>query len=409
MRKLFIIIVMTTIILGLATGAAALKPEPMTGIDSTLGRDVPPPIPNDAISYYPSDGETGISTIGTLTWDYDGPPIIGYRVSLGSDYPPTNIASGMETCCCQLPLVNLVQPNTQYYWMIVPYNEFGQAVGCPVLTFHTAETMSGLEVPYWEPVDFGCLHNLPVGWLPFDGDGSGSTWEMTGDPGYTGAHSLHLSSNQRITVDDWMISPPLTMSQGIIYRFWTMVKAGQAACSNQLRVYFGNSPDPLDLLSSMDYAIWCINGTQYQAKTFDVSPPADGVYYFGIQGLGQELWSDVWIDDILVYDCAVPVDDAVLPAVAQPEIRSIYPNPFGSRVTIEYEMPKTDEVSLEIYNLRGQKICTVESGTKGSGLHRATFNLKEIAPGLPAGIYFCKLSTRDFIKLRRVVYTENER
>lgn len=393
----------------MAAGGQSASQAPEAETSTNYGRDVPPPIPNVAISYYPDNCQTGVSTTATLSWDYEGPPIIGYRVYLGSDYAPTNIADGLETCCCQLPLVNLVDPDTQYYWRIVPYNEYGEAVGCPVLSFHTAVKMTGLPVPYWEPVDFCCLHNLPVGWLACDGDGSGCTWQMACDPGFTGEHSLHLNSNQRLAVDDWLISPPLELSHHIIYRFWTMVKAGDTACESQVRIYFGSSPDPLSLIDTGVYTVWCVQGSWYQLMTFDVAPNEDGVYYFGIHALGQDLQSDLWVDDILVYDYAVPADDEALPPVTRPAIRAIYPNPFSSGATVEYETRKTGEVSIEIFNLRGQKVCTVESGIRGPGSHKAAFKLREAGLELPAGIYLCKFRTSDHSEVQRILFTGNQR
>ncbi len=69
------------------------------------------------------------------------------------------------------------------------------------------------------------------------------------------------------------------------------------------------------------------------------------------------------------------------------EITGIYPNPFNSTTTIEYAMPFVSEVSLNLYNLSGQRIETLVNGRLQAGVHHVTLN----AGDLPSGLYFVKL------------------
>ena len=64
-----------------------------------------------------------------------------------------------------------------------------------------------------------------------------------------------------------------------------------------------------------------------------------------------------------------------------------YPNPFNSTATIEYALPFASEVSLNIYNLNGQRVETLIDGRLQAGVHRATLN----AANMPSGLYFVRL------------------
>lgn len=65
-----------------------------------------------------------------------------------------------------------------------------------------------------------------------------------------------------------------------------------------------------------------------------------------------------------------------------------YPNPFNPETNIEFYTVHEEKVMIEIYNLLGQKVETVLDNTIEKGKHIITFK----ATGLPAGIYFCRLS-----------------
>lgn len=64
-----------------------------------------------------------------------------------------------------------------------------------------------------------------------------------------------------------------------------------------------------------------------------------------------------------------------------------YPNPFNPETTIEYNLPEPGNVKVEIYNLLGQKIKTLEKGEKKAGTHKVKFS----AGNLSSGTYLCRI------------------
>lgn len=65
-----------------------------------------------------------------------------------------------------------------------------------------------------------------------------------------------------------------------------------------------------------------------------------------------------------------------------------YPNPFNPSTTIAYSVPVKSEVTLEVYNLIGQKIMTLVQGQVDAGKHSAQLN----ASSMSSGMYFFKLT-----------------
>ena len=75
-----------------------------------------------------------------------------------------------------------------------------------------------------------------------------------------------------------------------------------------------------------------------------------------------------------------------------------YPNPFNATATITYETPVAGNVSLDIYNLLGQKVATLVNGNNQAGQHNVIWD----ASSYSSGVYFYKLSAGDQVFTKRM-------
>lgn len=75
-----------------------------------------------------------------------------------------------------------------------------------------------------------------------------------------------------------------------------------------------------------------------------------------------------------------------------------FPNPFNSRTTIEYQLPKAAVVSLRIYNVLGQLISSLVHEYQEAGSYQVRWEAKA-----PSGIYFYRLQTRDFVETKKML------
>ena len=66
---------------------------------------------------------------------------------------------------------------------------------------------------------------------------------------------------------------------------------------------------------------------------------------------------------------------------------SIYPNPFTGQLTIEFNLPQTSMVSIQIFNAMGTKVAELHHGQLAAGQQRFTWH----AGDLPKGMYLCRL------------------
>lgn len=70
-------------------------------------------------------------------------------------------------------------------------------------------------------------------------------------------------------------------------------------------------------------------------------------------------------------------------------LRQNYPNPFNPTTDITFVLDSPGNVTLDVYNTRGQAVARVLEGTFGPGEHQVTFDGSD----LPSGVYFYKLTS----------------
>ncbi len=71
-----------------------------------------------------------------------------------------------------------------------------------------------------------------------------------------------------------------------------------------------------------------------------------------------------------------------------------YPNPFNPTTNISFFVPETEEASVEIFNIKGQKVKTLFNGVAHSGKNMLVWNgVDGSNQAVGSGIYFCRIST----------------
>ena len=76
-----------------------------------------------------------------------------------------------------------------------------------------------------------------------------------------------------------------------------------------------------------------------------------------------------------------------------------YPNPFNPSTKIKFDVPKTSEVKLIIYDILGKEISTLVNEKLSAGSYEVNWDGRDY----PSGVYYCSLKTRDFIETKKMI------
>jgi PKD repeat protein len=74
-----------------------------------------------------------------------------------------------------------------------------------------------------------------------------------------------------------------------------------------------------------------------------------------------------------------------------------FPNPFNPITKISFNLLQKTDLNISIYNITGQKVYDLFTGTKQSGTHYISWD----ATGYPSGVYFIKMQIKDFYDVKK--------
>ena len=97
------------------------------------------------------------------------------------------------------------------------------------------------------------------------------------------------------------------------------------------------------------------------------------------------------------------VDDvAAIPGVFA--LHQNYPNPFNPVTTIRYDVPKQALVTMEIYNLLGQRVATLVNGIQEPGYHAILWNGTNMhGAAMSSGMYFYHIQAGDYRAVKKLI------
>lgn len=81
-----------------------------------------------------------------------------------------------------------------------------------------------------------------------------------------------------------------------------------------------------------------------------------------------------------------------------------YPNPFNMETRIEFGLPKTSDVEVNIYNILGQRIKTISKKEMSAGRHTINWNGRnEVGNVVSSGVYIYQMKANQFIANKKLM------
>lgn len=98
-------------------------------------------------------------------------------------------------------------------------------------------------------------------------------------------------------------------------------------------------------------------------------------------------YAGAWYLRMFVKDTTGIIEEFTSEIVHDPYLLINYPNPFNNETVISWNLQKSGQVELNIFNSKGQLVKNLVNEAENKGKHSAVFN----ADGMQTGIYFYQL------------------
>jgi len=99
-------------------------------------------------------------------------------------------------------------------------------------------------------------------------------------------------------------------------------------------------------------------------------------------------------------DIATAIQNEVVQQVPQTySLNQNYPNPFNPTTTIRYNIPKSENVRISVYNVLGQEVAVLLNEKVNAGNHTVEFK----AANLSSGIYIYRMEAGSFTSYKKMI------
>ncbi len=180
-------------------------------------------------------------------------------------------------------------------------------------------------------------------------------------------------------------------------------------------------PDPgyITGLVTLEGGTGDVEDVQVTAAYMTVNPDADGIYEIEIlpgtfdvtatlYGYDPDVVSGVVVEEgattsdvDLTLVAIVGVDDEV---VTTTKLLSNYPNPFNPVTNIAYSINETGNVTIDVYNLKGQLVKSLVNEVIETGDHIVTWNGRDNSnKSVASGVYFYKMQSSNYTATKKMI------
>ncbi len=217
-----------------------------------------------------------------------------------------------------------------------------------------------------------------------------------------------IDTNPNIVSQNWLyeypdFTNPPDFTKLRTYREYELSGAPEANTPDLIVDPVPNDAEDIPNTYGVTAPFYSVTGAEY-IFTYPVSK-ASYTHAIGGFPLGDLNWFpgkkaewEIWMTGVEQKPGHKPVEYA---------LRQNYPNPFNPSTFIEFSLARPADVSLVVYNLRGQEIRTLVSETKSAGAYRVQWDGKDNQMKTVAnGVYLYKLKAGDHTSSRLMSYVK---
>lgn len=203
--------------------------------------------------------------------------------------------------------------------------------------------------------------------------------------------------------NDWMITPQVSLGDNSIVSFWARsytdqyglerMKVGVSSTSMNPNTFTMVTPDPYVEVP-----------TAWTHYSFDISDWDNQDVYVAVNCVSNDAFiffvDDFQIDSIV--EVSIDEEETFVPVTTQ--LKANYPNPFNPETTISFALQQPGDVTIEIFNIKGQKVATIVDGYYETGTHKVVWDSRtDRNREAGSGIYFYRMKSGDYSATKKMI------
>jgi hypothetical protein len=131
----------------------------------------------------------------------------------------------------------------------------------------------------------------------------------------------------------------------------------------------------------------------YSGTEWGLGVAAKGqIVYFADERAGLYILRNNLVTSVLGHDSRLDFPSAF-------ELSQNYPNPFNPSTTIRFSISRRSRLTIEVFNLLGQRVLTVAEGVYPPGTYQQSIDMSR----LPSGVYYCCLAGANELIVRKML------
>lgn len=266
--------------------------------------------------------------------------------------------------------------------------------------------------------------SLPTNWFKLDADGTNpsyplAVWSARDSgatfPGVNNIVRARANTGRRAVnipwragdpvADDWLFTDSVRIQAGDSLIFWMLLGTpGDIGLTNYIdtmQVHVCSEQDPIFSVQKLETIRSLDSNNVWTVHKFNLSAFAGQKIYLAFRYYMNTTVDGLWcnIDDIFVGNrSSVGVSQNGTNVPVKFALNQNYPNPFNPSTKINFDLAKSTNVNLTVYNSLGQKVISIFEGFKPAGSYTASFD----GSMLSSGTYYYKLETDYFRETKKM-------
>jgi len=143
---------------------------------------------------------------------------------------------------------------------------------------------------------------------------------------------------------------------------------------------------------------------EWQKREISLSNYANQTISIGFRHHDSIMQNWLKLDDIWIGSDTTSCIDAIVEAHGITSLLGNFPNPFNPVTTIRFTIGNVENVVINVYNVRGQRVRTLLNEYREPGLHSVVWNgTDDSGRAVGSGIYFYRMVAGENVDTRRML------